>query len=374
MMLRKMTFFCVCLFVGSLWLAAQGRDTDFLISGAVIFEDGQPVSEPVEVQLICAGRVKQRVSSDLQGQFYFRLGDSKSPITTQTDVAGSAVGGFKDFNQIGTGMGDTGAHGSGRVKFGRANMNDCEIRAFLPGFNSDIVYPGVREALGDPDVGPITLHRIANTKGVTVSLTSLKAPEPAKKAYRKAREELGAKKVNYSKAISLLKKAIKGYPEFASAWHYLGTCHLAMGDVVQALEAFQQATKVDPDYLLPSLAVAELEMGRGDFEQALSWATHVLERNPFVIRAHYVQAFAHYSVGGLESARAAITKVHESAEVRDYPGSHFLLGVLLAQGGRIREAAVEYDKFLALVPSAPQAGFVSQQLANWRAQGLIEKN
>src|ERR1700747_664333 len=46
----------------------------FFVSGRVLMETGQPVPEPVSVQLDCGMRVLQVIRTDLKGYFQFTLG------------------------------------------------------------------------------------------------------------------------------------------------------------------------------------------------------------------------------------------------------------------------------------------------------------
>jgi hypothetical protein len=72
-----------------------------------------------------------------------------------------------------------------------ARNNDligCEIRAALPGFRSDLVNLIGRRSFDNPDVGTIVLHRLGNVEGTTISVTSLRAPKDARKAFEKGTE------------------------------------------------------------------------------------------------------------------------------------------------------------------------------------------
>ncbi|MDA2927494.1 tetratricopeptide repeat protein, partial [Acidobacteria bacterium AH-259-G07] len=242
----------------------------------------------------------------------------------------------------------------------------------LPGFSSDIIQLGVHGVLDNPDVGSIVLRKIAQATGTTVSLKSLKAPEKAAKAYAKAKKELNKKKVNYSKAVKELKKATDEYAEFAAAWYLLGVCRSVLRDQAGALEAFEKSAAADPDYLLPSLGIAELRLQQNRFQEASDLVSQVLKRNPEVMRAYYIQAFANYSLGNVDVAEQSIRRVQDGGEARSYPGTHYLLGMILATKKDFRSAAAEFRRFLELTPLFTNAQELKQQLLDWEAQGLIE--
>src|SRR5204863_8182902 len=91
------------------------------------------------------------------------------------------------------GMGNSGGMGSSGSMMGRDLMN-CDLRANLPGYRSDVVNLAGHRMFDNPDVGTIILHRLGNVEGNTISATSLAAPKDAKKAYEKGKEALKKKK------------------------------------------------------------------------------------------------------------------------------------------------------------------------------------
>ena len=150
---------------------AQDRSkSPFNLAGVILEERGSLFFESAEVSLVCSGAVLQKSFSKPDGQFAFTLADNKNPTSGNIETAGSpSGGGFRTFNQMGRGMGDTGSHGSGRVsKFGRINLSDCEITAALPGFGSSVISLGIRDLMDSSDVGSITLHRLGSTRATTI--------------------------------------------------------------------------------------------------------------------------------------------------------------------------------------------------------------
>src|ERR1700721_2942159 len=74
-------------------------------------------------------------------------------------------------------------------------LQNCELRAKLPGFRSQSVMLAGRRPMDNPDLGTILLHREAPGEGSTVSVTSLNAPKAARKAFDKGIELLKKKKL-----------------------------------------------------------------------------------------------------------------------------------------------------------------------------------
>jgi Flp pilus assembly protein TadD len=345
----------------------------YLISGLVVLDDGTPLEESAEVILICSGVVRQRVNSRPGGHFLISLGEERAPDTDTTETAGNPRGGgFRSFNQIGRGFGDDGRWGSGRsTDARRLYLGDCELIAMLAGYTSDVLYPGNRDVLQNPDVGSIRLHRRTQVSGTSISLKSLTAPEKARNAYSKARKQLAARKPNHAKAVKELEKSVAIYPEYAAAWYLMGKSHIALMQLDKAREAYERSTAADPDYLLPCIGLAELGLKTGQVKEAALWAGRALERNPNLIIALYLYGFASFFLGNEGTAETAIRKVQNSPDAKAYPGTHYVLGTILAKRGDIPSAAAEYRQFLELSPASEGAPELKKQLAEWAGQGML---
>ncbi len=92
--------------------AQDRRKATYNLAGMILDEQGNPFFESVEVSLICSGAVFQKCFSKPGGQFSFTLADNKNPTSGNIETAGSpSGGGFRTFNQMGRGLGDSGSHG-----------------------------------------------------------------------------------------------------------------------------------------------------------------------------------------------------------------------------------------------------------------------
>jgi tetratricopeptide (TPR) repeat protein len=352
---------------------AQDRRATYLITGMVTLEDGKAVTEPVEVLLTCSGAVLLTIFTQGDGQFAFSLSESKEAGTQLHETAGSpSGGGFRDFNQMGRGLGDTGAYGSGRTRMSRINLNDCEISAALPGFLSEIIYPGSVGSLENPDVGTIVLHRLGDRSGTTVSLNTLKAPAGARKEYERALREWRKEKVNHRRVMSELRKAVSTYPEFSAAWHLLGLAQVAAGDNrEEAMRSFRRAISSEAGYLPPYLELAELFLRESRPAEAAQWAVRAVELAPDLPRAAYLYAYSLFSLARFDEAAKFARRVLDSSEAVAYPGVRLVLGTVHANRGEYRDAAEEFRAFLRLNPRFEGAEELLREIHRWEATGLI---
>lgn len=331
--------------------------TPLSLKGKVLLDNGDPPPEPARIDLVCHGSVLVQEHSTVDGDFTIRVGENRQ-------------GGLGDAS-----MGSAGGGAApSRAATGELDLRGCELRASMPGMQSSTIQLGVRDALSDTDVGVIVLHRHAGLAETTVSVNSLAAPKKAKDAYEKARKELSKEKGKPSKAAKELEKAVKIFPEYAAAWELLGEVRLALDDASGARKAFLEAARVDPDYLAPYLSLAGLELKHGRWEEVIAWSNQVLERNPQVVKAQYFVAHASFFMGRLTEAEVAARRVQDSREAVYYPGTHYMLGTILAEKGDWSSASGEFNRFLEISPDSSVAGPLKRQLKEWERLGLINSS
>ncbi len=337
--------------------AAQEAGTfrPLTLSGRVLMDDGTVPPEPVIVELWCEGQRQPQEYTNREGKFNFRVGGDKSRAIA--DSQRSAPG-----QQIG-------ATGSDRSF---VSMTNCELQAALPGYTSTKIYLARRSVFESSDVGTLILKRASKGEGTLISMNTASAPEDARKAFENAEKELAKKSPNRKKAAAELQKAVGIYPQFASAWHRLGEALGAEGDMDGARQAFQKAIDADPKFASPCLALALLELKQQRAAEAARMAAKAIQLVPELAEAHYYNAIANMSLGNLDAAETSIRAVHAGGAAQKYPRTHFMLGNILAQKGKIQEAATEFRAYLAEEPSSQAAGAVRKQLEDWQAAGLTK--
>ncbi len=134
----------------------EGRRLDYL-TGLVMLDDGSPPPDAVTIEVSCGGKVRPYGVTDSVGAFTVNLGRPEAYEMTDSDYSGRLNGGI-----AGNGSGN---RGSGNSLVG------CELIARLAGFRSDSIQLSEKRQLDNPNVGSIILHRLANVKGYTYSMT-----------------------------------------------------------------------------------------------------------------------------------------------------------------------------------------------------------
>ncbi len=345
------------------------RQTDFqrpiYVTGKVVLEDGTPLPNGVRVEMIFNGQVRRQDYTRLDGSFTFELGSGVNSGQMADASMSSGDDPFNDRTQQRMGMGSMA---------GRVDLSGWEVRAVLPGYQSDVVVLQNRSALDNPDIGLVVLRPLGHVKATTVSLTSMKAPKKAKEAYEKAFKAVSQKKPDADKAAKELEKAIEIYPDFAAAWDMLGQVKMQRKDLPGAKEAFQKAMAADADFVSPYLALADIEIQEKKYAEAAVLTGRLLEMNPYVPRGQFLNAVANYQLGKLDVAEDSIRKLQSSNEARNYTISHYVLGAILASKGNLPAAAGEFQLFLQKSPEHQYAVQVRERLAEWQKQGVVAQN
>ena len=340
------------------------------LTGKVLLDNGEAPGPRTKVELICQGSVVRQEFTSQSGNFSIEIGGGQG--TTRTMDASVASSGYSALGSGGANVfGGSAGIGGGLVSTRSVDLSSCELRAQLPEYQSDVISLGRRRALDNPDVGLIILHSMKPPEIGTVSLKTLAAPKDARKAYEKAGKELQKENPNFSKASKELTKAVEIYPEFATAWYFLGNVRLAQQDRPAASEAFKEAKAADSEYANPYLSLALMALEEERWKEASDLSTQVLVLNPRLTEAHYFNALANSSLGRFNIAEESALVVLDSNKGETYPLVYYVLGFAESQKGNFPSAAARYRSLLEIRPEGSFAGKLKEQLVQWQEQGLI---
>ncbi len=347
---------------------AQGQvtiDIPVTLTGNVVREDGSPLPEPMQVEMVC----RQRVVSP------YHVGGELAPVESpefsgnpmKEAVTTSASGDFGFRFNVRRRVEARFQYASQQV-----DLTGCEVSVTHSDFQSDVIHLGIWHRGDNPDIGTLVIRRQPTRRGI-VSVRSLQAPEKARRAYERARGEFQKENPDLSKAAESLENAVAIYPEYASAWHLLGRVRLAREDHRGARQAFEKAVAADPDFTAPYLGLASMELRENRWQQLADLSQRALELNPDSIRATYYLALARFSLGDPETAEGLALKVRESERAARYPVIHYILGAIWTQRGEIGAAAAEFRRLLELKPEGSMSDQARAILAHWERQGMLEK-
>lgn len=326
------------------------------LQGRVVFEDGTPAPPNVVIERVCHGQPIPEAYTDSKGRFSFQVGQNRNVIPDAS--ISSSVERFPGSTTPRDPFGFPTGPGGG---ISERDLMGCELRASLPGYRSSTVELTGRRMFDNPDVGTIVLYRLANVQGLTISFTSLKAPDKAKKAYQDGLKQFSNKKL--ANAQKQLEKAVTLYPEYAEAWHALGQVYEAQNQPDRAREAYEKAIACDPKFMRPYLQLALMDARAGNWEKVRETTDYVLKMNPYDFPdAYFFNSVAHLNLRNpVEAEKAAREAIKLKAE-RRYPQVEHVLGLALALQNNFAEAKLHLERYLQLAPNAGNIEIVKKQL------------
>ncbi|MBV8053451.1 MAG: tetratricopeptide repeat protein [Acidobacteriaceae bacterium] len=300
------------------------------LSGKVSLDDGGRLTDPAAIQMTCHGQRHTAAYTDLHGSFSFQFGDTSSIGVGDSSDASSTMMTRSDSLRD------------------ERNWRDCEVQAVLAGYSSPVIELASRlSKLESVDLGTITLHRLEHVEGTSISVTSMLAPKPAKKALEKARDE--EKKGKWEQAQKSLEKAVEIYPKYAVAWTELGMVQIRQNDSASAKKSFEQSIAADPKYVNAYDGLAQLAFHANQWAQVVEVTDKLLGLNPvnFPV-AYFLSGAANYQLGNFDAAEKNTRQGIRVDDAHQAPKLQYLLGMILARKGQYQEASEHIQQYLSV--------------------------
>jgi lipoprotein NlpI len=326
------------------------------ITGRVMLDDGGPPPETVVIERVCNGISRSEGYTDHRGYFSIDLGMERGVLQD----ASMGGGLFDDTGMRFPGQGQT-ASGMGGGPMSDQRYMNCDLRANLPGYRSQLVSLANRRAMDSPDIGTIFLHRLGNAEGRLISAISLAAPKDARKAYEKGLDQ--AKKKKLDDAMKSYRKAVDVYPKYAAAWFELGKLQAAQDQADAAHQSFDAAVEADPKYLNPYLELSRMALGAKNWRELADVTGRAVKLDPFDYPQQFLfNSVANYNLQNMDAAEKSAREAEKLDTQHHFPQVSHLLGVILAQRQDYTGAADEMRTYLKFAPGAADAATVRGQL------------
>ncbi len=181
----------------------------------------------------------------------------------------------------------------------------------------------------------------------TVRIGDLKIPGKAQKEYESGCSALKDKKV--SDAENHLRKAVKEWPNYSSAWIALGQVLEAEQKTEEAQDACSRPLAGDSSYMLAYLCLADISARSQSWDKVLQLSARALEIDPTTNAVAYdYHAAANFNLHHLPEAEKSALRAVEIDKNNADPRVHFLLAQIYeAKGDRPDEVAQlrEYLKY-----------------------------
>ena len=340
------------------------------LRGRVATSDGTKLPHDALVERLCNNSVRQQIYTSPDGSFSMQLG-SRNNMMLDASADGNTRYGLS--GNMPTEMG-----------IPRTDLSNCEVRASLSGFRSDLVTLVARDTFaGTIDVGSIVVERIGKVEDMTISATPYKAPKDARKAYEKG---LAAKKAsNLRVARESFEKAVEIYPKFANAWFQLGGVLEQENQTDAARNAYARASAADTKFLPPYLALSNLAFRDQDWNELLQLTDHILELDPLnyarvkgyildldsfdYAEAYFYNSVANFHLDRIDAAEKSARKA-ANLDVRPrFPQIHLLLAEIYARKKDTPSAITEFQIYIDQAPNAANVAQVRERLLSLQASG-----
>jgi tetratricopeptide (TPR) repeat protein len=329
---------------------SAGMTRPIYISGKVVLDDGAPLPQNVTIERICSGISRTVAYTDTKGAFSFQWGQNSTVMAEASDsgfgVKNSApTGGFGNAQSAG------GASALASDPYANA-FNNCELRASLGGYKSDLVNLFTRTSMESSDIGMIVLHHIAGVEGRSISTSSLQAPKDAKKSYDRGLQSLLKNKLD--DAAKDFEKAVAAYPKYADAWLSLGKIRLQQNDNEQARIAMLKAIDADPKLVPPYLQLGLVSAQQQKWEESTQYLDRAMKLDPVDYpQAWYTCAVANYNLRRYDEAEQRARQAVKLDPNHVNPRAQYLLGLVLKEKQDYAGAAAELAAYMKYAPHAP---------------------
>jgi tetratricopeptide (TPR) repeat protein len=178
----------------------------------------------------------------------------------------------------------------------------------------------------------------------TVSVRQLlhKVPAEAQKEFSKGRA--ASIKGDQPSALDHFQKAVKLDPQFADAFNGIGMTNAALGQLPQAADQFQKAIDLVPDHPGAAANLSIVLCKLKQYHEAGEMARRALKLNPGLLKLRYVLGISLVNEGG--DKVEALDNLERATE--EVPRAHLLVAKILVDSGRREDAARHLEDYLHL--------------------------
>lgn len=191
-------------------------------------------------------------------------------------------------------------------------------------------------------------------------------PKDAVSKYEKGMQK--ASKNDPKGAVADFDAAIALYPNFAAAYYEKGSALLKTNELDKAIEAFVKAISIKPEYTEAKYGYALAQFGKKNYEVAAAAFNDVLQQRKDMAEAHLNLGIALFHLKNFDAAESELKTAVTTKGGEKLALAHLYLGQIYAQKKRNSEAAVELEKYLEILPKAPNAERIKTAIADLKKQ------
>lgn len=306
---------------------SNNRITSVNLQVRVTFQDDRAAGDQIRVQLISeTGTPAGEAFTNAEGRASFHI---TSPGMFELRVSGSSVQG---------------------TATEQVRIEDMD--------KSRTVYVRVK-----PKTDATATTAKPNTRPVT-SATDLRAPNDARKAFRKGMEAW--EQNDFPKAAEQFEKAVSLFPEYDSAYNNLGVMYFRMNQPDKARAAFERSVALNDKNADADRNLSRILIHEGNFSRATDLLKKSLMVEPLNPVTLTLLCVADIQSGNDDGALATARRAHQLPH-EGYSLVHYVAGQALEHKGQPQQAYAEYETYLHESPTGAEAPQVRSALARLTA-------
>ncbi len=254
-----------------------------------------------------------------------------------------------------------------RMEYDNTSDRRCNIKAVLPGYQSNSYTVPDMNVFSDPNLPPLVLTpKGSNSEIEVLAVKDSKIPLSVLPVWNKAQKDIRENRL--PEAERLLDSAVKTSPKFAQGWNALAIVLERENKPADAFQDYRRAIEVDPKLTGAYVSLARLSIEIKDWQNADQVSTNLIKLDP---QARYpevrlIQAMARYQLKNLDGAIASATETIRLDAVRHrFAAAEYVLALSLAAKQDYAGGQQHMKSYLALLPpSSPNANSIRQLIAD----------
>jgi lipoprotein NlpI len=320
-----------------------------MLIGKVAMENGAASTDSATIVLECAGQTRAHTYSDREGSFSLSIDIvSDIPVTAHFQRETGVVS--------------------------EQEWANCELYADLSGYSSERVHSFGSRDRAIVEVGTIVLHRLAQDQdhSFAVSVTSLAAPDKARKAFDKGREQ--EQKGKWAAACDYFKRAVAEYPRYALAWMELGRAQVKQNSFAEAQQSFRQAVTQDAKLTDGYAELAWLALQQQQWQELADITDRLLQISPDSSPEYwFLNSAANFNLGNMKQAETSMGHGLRLDPKHQISQMEYLYGLILARRQDYKSAAEHVSAYLRLSPHAKDAETAQKALDDFEKWAQFAK-
>jgi tetratricopeptide (TPR) repeat protein len=168
---------------------------------------------------------------------------------------------------------------------------------------------------------------------------------------RRLQSDVLLAKGDTKKAVELLERLDKAYPDAPILKYQLARAYLQNNNMNQAAVVLDQALSLNPNYDDAVLLLGQINLATGHGDKVIEPLTRLLQRRPDMRNAALVLAGAYGSLDRFDDA--AIVLEEQAKVAPNDPQPQMALGMTYRQAKRYKEAGEAFEKAARLAPDNP---------------------